>query len=172
MRILLDTNVYIYRFVPPQYVSSSDRSRWTDLHSKAKIVYDNILARKHQLIIPSVVLVEIASVVQSITGDEAIAAQATDELKKLVDERIAEIAYLDDLLMNQSISFVFESKLKAIDAVIATCCLIKQASLLTNDGELYTGVISLPLDPVIPYRIDAYILRDVSEAQLNQLFDP
>ncbi|MGH2612723.1 MAG: type II toxin-antitoxin system VapC family toxin [Rhabdochlamydiaceae bacterium] len=172
MIILLDTNIFVYYLVPPEYLLPADRTRWSELHDKAKIIYENILAGKHTLVVPAIILVEIASIIQSITGDESKAAQAIEEIKRLNQEGIANILYLDSLLTEQSVSFVIESKLKSVDAIIGTCSVIRQATLVTNDADLYLAIINIPAEPGVSDRIDAYLLRAVSIDQLNELFDP
>lgn len=172
MIVLLDTSIHVYYLVPPEYVPAEDRTRWSELHDKAKIIYKNILSGRHTLVVPAVILVEIASVIQSITGEESKAAQAVDELSRLNQEGITSILYLDSLLTEQSISFAIESKLKSVDAIIGACSVIRQATLVTNDADLYQAITSMPAEPGVTDRIDAYLLGAVSIGQLGELFGP
>lgn len=169
MRVLLDTNIYIYYYIPSNYVKKADEERWKQLRNKSRIVFESILAGKHKLIIPATILIEVAAKIFEFTGDEEKTGFIIGGLKDLVKNRIAEMAYLGELATDQSISSVYQSRLKAVDSTIMASCLVEQATVVTNDGELYLSLKSVPPDDDGRV-IDAILLREASEQQLTDLF--
>jgi predicted nucleic acid-binding protein len=76
MIVTLDSNVLVYAFVPPLHKNKEKRREWNDLHVKARKIYENIINGKHRLILPFAVIVEVASVVSSLTGKDEFGKDA------------------------------------------------------------------------------------------------
>jgi len=70
MRIVLDTNILVYAFLTPEFVAKVRMDEWLELHEKARRLYEKVLAGRHILFIPSVVLVELGAAISGITRDE------------------------------------------------------------------------------------------------------
>lgn len=169
MRVLLDTNIYIYYYIPSNYVKSSDEKRWKSLRNKSRIIFESVLAGKHKLVIPAIILVEVAAKIFEFTGDEEKTGYIVDSLKKLSENGIAHMAYMDYIATDQSISSIYQTGLKAVDSIIMACCLVEQATLVTNDAEMYLSVKNVPPDEDGQV-VDAILLRDASEEQMSVLF--
>ena len=82
MRIVLDTNSLVYVYISTEFIAKARRKEWTELSKKSNIVFEDVLAQKHVLIVPSVVLVELASVIAGMTRDEEAARDAVEEVKR------------------------------------------------------------------------------------------
>jgi len=81
MNITLDSNVLVYSFVPPLHKNKKKREEWEILHTKARRLFEDIIAGKHELIVPFAVVVEVASVVALLTGKEEFGKDAALEIE-------------------------------------------------------------------------------------------
>ncbi len=132
MRLVFDTNVLVYAFVTSEFVPKVRRGEWIELHSKASTLYEAVLTQKHVLFIPSVVLVELGSVIAGLTRDGEKARKAVENVKS-----VAWIVYDDPLFTEQAINYGISFRLSGFDTAIATCTIINSANLITNDRKFY-----------------------------------
>ena len=95
MHLVFDTNVLVYAFVTSEFVVKIRRKEWIELHAKASKLYEDVLAQRHTLFIPSIVLVELGSVIAGLTGDEEKARRTVENVKS-----VAWIVYDDPLLQS------------------------------------------------------------------------
>ena len=160
MLLVTDTNVLIYAFLSPEFIPKVRREEWLSLHRKASILYEDILAQKHFLIIPSVVLIEVASVIAGMTGDEEKSRKAVDNLKS-----VAYIIYDDPLSTEQAVSYAVKLRLSGFDTRIASCAIINSANLITNDKRFYEK-FSLKAEE---YGIKVFFLRKMTEDEIKKL---
>jgi len=158
--LVTDTNVLVYAFLSPEFTPKAREEEWLSLHRKASILYEDVLAQKHSLIIPSVVLIEIASVIAGMTGKEEKAKKAADNLKS-----VAYVIYDDPLSTDQAVSYAVKLKLSGFDARIASCAIINSANLVTNDKRFYDKFSPKAKE----YGIRVFFLREMTEEKIRKL---
>lgn len=160
MRIVLDTNVLVYVYVSPEFVPKIRKEEWYQLNRKANILFEDILTQKYMLIVPSVVLIELASTISGMTGEEEKAREAADEVRSS-----AIIAYDDPIFTEQAIHHGVKLKLSGFDTKIATCAIINSANLITNDKKFFDKFSSKAKD----YGIKVFLFRRMSEKEIKSL---
>jgi len=160
MRIVLDTNVLVYAFLTPEFVAKVRRDEWLELHGKARRLYEKVLAGRHILFIPSVVLVELGAVISGMTRDENKARMVVENVKN-----IAWIVYDDPYFTEKCIEYGIKLRLSGFDTKIAACAIENSANLITDDRKFYEK-FSQRADE---YKIRVYLLRQMSINQIEQL---
>jgi len=158
--LVTDTNVLVYAFLSPEFIPKARKEEWLSLHHKASILYEDVLAQKHSLIIPSVVLVEVASVIAGMTGDEEKAKKAVDNLKS-----VAYVIYDDPLSTDQAVSYAVKLRLSGFDTRIASCAVANLANLITNDKRFYERFSPKAEE----YGIRVFLLRKMTEDEIRKL---
>lgn len=114
---------------------------------------------KHDLIIPSAVLIEVAAVISAMSD------------KKLAGEDIyniqgnAVIVYDDPNFTEQAIAYALELRLSGFDATVATCAVTNTATLITNDGKFFRAFSDRAKD----FGVRVLLFRDMTEEQIKEL---
>jgi len=160
MHLVFDTNVLVYAFVTSEFVVRVRRKEWIELHAKASKLYEDVLAQRHTLFIPSIVLVELGSVIAGLTGDEEKARRTVENVKN-----VSWIVYDDPLFTEQSINYGIEFRLSGFDTKIATCAIVNYANLITNDKKFYDKISSKAEE----HGIKVYLLRQISMEEIEGL---
>lgn len=159
MRLVLDTNVLVYAFVSPEFVSKVRKEEWLELHEKARELYRDILKSKHELIIPSIVLKELAAVISGMVGEK----EAREDVENV--RSVALIDYDDPMFTQQAINYGVKLKLSGFDTDIATCAIINSTNLITNDRKFYDKFLPKSKE----YGIKLFLLRKMKIKEIKNL---
>lgn len=159
MLLVLDTNVLVYAFVSPEFVPTARKLEWVTLNKNARTLYEDILAGRHELIIPSSVLIEMATVISAMCDEE----QARRDVNNVKDNAI--VVYDDPIFTDQAIAHALSLKLSGFDTAIASCTIMNNATLITNDRAFYEKFSSRARD----FRIRVLFFRELSEKQIREL---
>jgi len=160
MRLVFDTNVLVYAFITPEFVARIRKREWLELHRKASRLYEEVLAQKHTLFIPSSVLIELGSVIAGLTGDEEKARRTIENVRS-----VAWIVYEDPLFTERSINIGIRLKLSGFDTSIATCAIVNSAILITNDKRFYEKFSPKAEE----YGVKIYLLREMTMEEIETL---
>jgi predicted nucleic acid-binding protein len=160
MRLIFDTNVLVYTFVTPEFVVRVRRGEWAELHARASKLYEDVLSQKHTLFIPSIVLVELGSVIAGLTNDEEKARRAVENVKS-----VAWVVHDDPLFTEQSINQAISLRLSGFDTEIATCAIVNSANLITNDKKFYDKFSPKAEE----HGIKVYLLRQMDMKEIENL---
>lgn len=160
MCLVFDTNVLVYAFATSKFVARVRRKEWIELHTKTSTLYENVLTQKHVLFIPSVVLIELGSVIAGLTRDDEKARKAVENVKS-----VAWIVYDDLLFTEQAINYGISFRLSGFDTTIATCTIINSANLITNDRKFYEKFSPITEE----YGLKIYFLRQMSMKEIEKL---
>ena len=155
----LDTNVLVYAFISPEFVPKARKEEWLTLNNNARLLYEDILAGKHELIIPSTVLIEMAAVISAMSGEE----QARKDVNNVKNNAL--IAYDDPIFTEQAIGHWLALKLSGFDTTIASCAIANNATLITNDKAFYEKFSPRAED----FGIKVLLFRDLADKQIRQL---
>jgi len=152
MDITLDSNVLVYAFVPPIHKNEMKRKEWGDLHTNAKKLYEDILNKKHCLIIPFAVLIEVASVISALTGREEYGKDVAMEI-----EDSAQIILFDSDVKKRALDYAIRIKADGFDNIIAITSIIYGTTLITNDRPLYNKLVRFTDE----YQFNLELFRDL-----------
>lgn len=159
MHLVLDTNVLVYAFVSPEFVPKVRKDEWFALHSKARLLYEDILSGKHYLIIPSTVLIEMAAVISAMSGEE----QARMDVDNVKENAL--ILYDDPIFTEQAIAHAVNLKLSGFDTTIASCAILNSATLITNDRGFYEKFSPKARD----FGVNVLLFRNLTDKQIIEL---
>lgn len=124
-----------------------------DLHIKAKELYEAIITGEHRLILPFVVIVEVASVVSLLTGKEEFGKDAAVEI-----EDSAEVVLFDSDLKERVLDYAVKIKAGGFDNLIAITSILYGTTLITNDKPLYDKLTPFSAE----YNLDVKLFRDLN----------
>jgi len=153
MNITLDSNVLVYSFVPPLHKNKKKREEWRTLHTKARRLFEDIIAGKHELVVPFAVVVEVASVVALLTGKEEFGKDAALEI-----EDSAQIILFDSDIKDRVLDYAVKIKAGGFDNIIAITSIMYGTTLITNDRPLYEKLKSF----TEVYQFDVRLFRDLN----------
>ena len=159
MNITLDSNVLVYSFVPPLHKNKKKREEWRTLHTKARRLFEDIIAGKHELVVPFAVVVEVASVVALLTGKEEFGKDAALEI-----EDSAQIILFDSDIKDRVLDYAVKIKAGGFDNIIAITSIMYGTTLITNDRPLYEKLKSF----TEVYQFDVRLFRDLNIDDLEQ----
>lgn len=152
MDITLDSNVLVYAFVPPIHKNEMKRNEWGDLHTNARKLYEDVLNENHRLIIPFAVLIEVASVISSLTGKEEYGKDAAMEI-----EDSAQIILFDSDVKERALDYAIKIKAGGFDNLIAITSIIYGTTLITNDRPFYNKLVRFTDE----YQFNMELFRDL-----------
>jgi len=153
MDITLDSNVLVYAFVPPLHKDKMKREEWKNLHTKARKIYESIIEGKHRLILPFVVIVEVASVVSLLTGKEEFGKDAALEI-----EDSAKVILFDSNFKERVLDYAIKIKAGGFDNIIAITSILYGTTLITNDKPFYDKLILFTEE----YQFEVKLFRDLN----------
>jgi len=158
MNITLDSNVLVYSFVPPLHKNKEKRKEWNNLHVKARKIYENIIDGRHKLTLPFAVIVEVASVISSLTGKEELGKDTALEI-----EDSAEIILFDSDLKERALDYAVKIRAGGFDNLIAITSILFGTTLITNDKPFYDKLVPFSED----YQFEVRFFKDMDLSELG-----
>lgn len=131
-----DSGVFIYRFLGPERIKNAQRrEKWKKKHEKAKIVYNDIILGKNIAIIPSAVLIEVASVISRMTANSSYGIAVAKEIDKFCIVIYEDQGYLWDIL-----NLATEIRGSGFDNTIIATSILHKTTVITTDKRLYKNI--------------------------------
>jgi len=94
-----DSGVFIYRFINPDKIANEQkREEWKKKHDKAKAIYDYVVLGECTSIIPSAVLIEVASVISRMTANSSYGLTVANEVEKFCIVVYEDKSHVQDIL--------------------------------------------------------------------------
>jgi predicted nucleic acid-binding protein len=157
MRLTIDSDVLVFAFIEPtQKIYKEKFEDFKVLHEKADHIYRGVIQGRHELIIPSTVLIETAIVVSRMATEEAGMS-----VYKKVKTHASEILYLDDKFTEYCIERGVKTLLGGFDAAVLSTASFAGTALLTNDRKFYENIKRHHTE------MKAYLLRDLKVEELE-----
>src|SRR3989338_3646428 len=92
---------------------------------------------KNQLCIPSVAIVETASVVSRLTGSEELGKEAADFVTELAHSIIYDVELLD-----KAVAIATNTKASVFDVIFLACSKLTNSMLITDDAGMHKAAAS------------------------------
>ena len=153
MILTLDSNVLVYAFIPPIHKNEDKRKEWNDLHVKARKIFEEIIGGKHKLILPFAVILEVASVVSSLTGKEELGKDTAIEISDC-----AEIVLFDSDFRERALDYAVRIRAGGFDNLIAITSILFGTTLITNDRPFFDKLIPF----LEEYQFEAKLFRNMT----------
>jgi predicted nucleic acid-binding protein len=136
MKVTIDSDVLAYSFIEPSKNIYKDKyEEFKALHIKADNLFKDVILGKHELIIPSTVLIEVPIVISRAAGTKAAKAVYENIMK-----HAAEILYLNERFTSYCMENGIKTHLSGFDTVVFACALQANSTLITNDRRFFRNV--------------------------------
>ncbi len=131
-RFVFDTTFIVKGLVEPRRKKRDEiLGQQLKLHNKAKEYLEKVEREEIQMIIPSVALIETASVVSRLTNDNNLSVDAVNFLSENAEEILFDFETLD-----AAIRTGIETKASGFDTLYITVLKLTNVILLTDDSKL------------------------------------
>ena len=138
MRITLDTTVIVKALVKPRRLKDDKiLKEQTRLHELAFSILSSVQEGKTQMCIPSIAIVETASVVSRLTGSDKLGKEAADFVTGLAHSIVYDVEMLDD-----SVEIAVNTKASGFDVVFIACSRLTNSTLITDDIGMHRAALS------------------------------
>lgn len=139
MRVTLDTTVIVKALVEPRRAKDdSILKEQTRLHKLALSFVTNIQEGKDHLYIPSIALVETASVISRLTGSENLGKDSADFVIGLAHSILYDVELLD-----VAVAIATHTKASGFDVIFLACCKLTNSTLVTDDIRMHRAARSV-----------------------------
>ena len=151
MKLTIDSDELAYAFIEPTKEVYKERfDEFKILHNKADYIYKGVIRGVHELIIPSIVLIEVAIVMSRAVGEET-AKTVYEKVKK----HAMEVLYIDEKFTAYCAQRGIKTHLSGFDTVVFSCVVHADSALVTNDRSFFRNVKKHHPE------IKAYFLREM-----------
>lgn len=144
---------------PSLHKNKEKRKDWSDLHIKAKKIYEDVIEGKHKLILPFAVIVEVAPVVSNLTGKEEFGKDTALEI-----EDSAEIILFDSDFKERALDYAVKIKAGGFDNLIAITSILFGTTLITNDKPFYDKLVPFSNQ----YQFEVKFFRNMNPYEMGQ----
>jgi len=135
-RFVFDTTFIVKGLVEPRRKKQDEiLELQLKLHNKAKEYLEKVEREEIEMIIPSIALVETASVVSRLTNDDKLSVDAVNFLLENVEEILFDFETLDTAIRTG-----IETKASGFDTLYIAVLKLTNATLLTDDFKLHNLV--------------------------------
>lgn len=154
MDLTFDSTIFVYAFFQIDKVKSDDKRK---LCEKAHFLYESILAGKHSVIIPSIVLSEVCAAISRLTRKEERALEVTNEIRGS-----CVVVYETDVLIDKVLPLIAKINHTGLDALVSSFTKIYKTLLITDDRKLYDVL----QDRKNQIEVEVKLLKDLSEEEI------
>ncbi len=157
--------IYIYSYLPAQFVRLSERPTHLESRTKAQVIFNSAFHGNSKFIIPSIVMIDLAGLLSRMTNNSSVVGEIMNEVNGLVANHRAEGFPIDSQLEARARELAQEHGLRYFEAIIAASYFDHPATVITSNQYTFDSLNNLRIES--RDRIEVLHFKNTTEDQLR-----